>query len=97
MVLAQEGNADHGVIIGAAFSTDKLPPAAPVGEFWLVHSSGSFIKLQHDGTIRMNGDLHVNGDVYDSHGALSGLRGHYDQHTHIDSRGGTTSIPNDQD
>ena len=97
MVLAQEGNADHGVIIGAAFSPVQLPPAAPVGEFWLVHSSGSFIKLQNDGTIRMNGDLHVNGDVYDSHGALSGLRSHYDGHTHIDSRGSTTSLPSEQD
>jgi hypothetical protein len=45
----------------------------------------------------LNGDLHVNGDVYDSHGALSGLRSHYDGHTHIDSRGGTTSLPSGQD
>ena len=97
MVLAQEGNAEHGVIVGAAFSTTQLPPAAPVGEFWLVHSSGSFIKLQNDGTIRMNGDVHVNGDVYDSHGRLSGLRAHYDGHTHVDSRGGTTSVANEQD
>jgi hypothetical protein len=97
MVLAQEGNAEHGVIIGAAFSTTQLPPAAPVGECWLVHSSGSFIKLQNDGTIRVNGDLHVNGDVYDSHGPLSGLRTHYDGHTHVDSRGGTTSVANEQD
>ena len=97
MVLAQEGNAEHGIIIGAAFSTVQLPPAAPVGEFWLVHSSGSFIKLQNDGTIRMSGDLHVNGDVYDSHGPLSRLRTHYDEHTHVDSRGGTTSVSNEQD
>src|SRR3984957_2490109 len=33
MVLSQEGNAEHGVILGAAFSTVQLPPAAPVGEF----------------------------------------------------------------
>ena len=97
MVLAQEGNAEHGVIIGAAFSTTQLPPSAPVGECWLVHSSGSFIKLQNDGTIRVNGDLHVNGDVYDSHGRLSGLRAHYDGHTHVDSRGGATSVANEQD
>jgi len=97
MVLAQEGNADHGVIIGAAFSAVQPPPATPVGEFWLVHSSGSFIKLQNDGTVRVNGDIHVIGDVYDSHGSLSQLRAHYDEHTHIDSRGGTTSIPDLQD
>jgi len=97
MVLAQEGNAEHGVIIGAAFSTTQLPPATPVGEFWLVHGSGSFIKLQNDGTIRMSGDLHVSGDVYDSHGSLSRLRGHYDGHTHIDANGGTTSVSSEQD
>jgi phage baseplate assembly protein gpV len=97
MVLAQEGNAEHGVIIGAAFSTAQLPPAAPIGEFWLMHSSGSFIKLQNDGTIHLSGDLHVNGDVYDNHGSLSGLRAHYDEHTHVDSRGGTTSVANLQD
>ena len=97
MVLAQEGNAEHGVIIGAAFSTTQLPPTAPVGEFWLVHISGSFIKLQNDGTIRIGGDLHVDGDVYDSHGPLSALRAHYDEHTHVDLRGGTTSISNEQD
>jgi phage baseplate assembly protein gpV len=97
MVLAQEGDAEQGVIVGAAFSTAQLPPAAPVGEFWLLHSSGSSIKLQNDGTIRMNGNLYVNGDVYDSHGPLSALRMHYDGHTHIDSRGGTTSISNEQD
>ena len=97
MVLAQEGNAEHGVIIGATFSTVQLPPVAPVGEFWLVHSSGSFIKLQNDGTIRMSGDLYVSGNVYDSHGPLSGLRAHYDEHTHIDSRGGTTSVSSEQD
>jgi hypothetical protein len=97
MVLSQEGNAEHGVILGAAFSTVQLPPAAPVGEFWLVHASGSFVKLQNDGTIRIGGDLHVSGDVYDSHGALSDLRRHYNEHTHVDSRGGTTSIPDEQD
>ena len=97
MVLAQEGNAEHGVIIGVAFSTSQLPPAVPVGEFWLIHNSGSFIKLQNDGTIRLNGNLHVNGDVYDAHGSLSELRAHYDEHTHVDSRGGTTTIANAQD
>ena len=51
LVLAQEGNAEHGVIIGRAFSSTQTPPATPVGELWLIHSSGSFVKLQNDGTI----------------------------------------------
>jgi phage baseplate assembly protein gpV len=91
LVLAQEGDAEHGIIVGRAFSNNQAAPAAPAGEFWLVHSSGSFIKLMNDGTIQMHGDLHVEGDVYDRQGPLSRLRGHYNLHTHTDSRGGTTS------
>jgi uncharacterized protein involved in type VI secretion and phage assembly len=97
LVLAQEGDAEHGIIIGLAFSSTQTPPAAPVGELWLVHKSGSFIKLLNDGTIQMHDDLHVAGDVYDTQGSLARLRGHYNNHTHTDSRGGTTSVPNQQD
>ena len=97
LVLAQEGDAEHGIIVGRAFSNTQTPPNAPVGELWLVHSSGSFIKLKNDGTIQMQGDLHVSGDVYDQQGSLSRLRGHYDQHTHTDPRGGKTTIANPSD
>lgn len=97
LVVAQEGDAEHGVIVGCAYSNTHKSPNAPVGELWLVHKTGSFIKLQNDGTIRMQGDLHVEGDVYDQHGALSRLRGHYNEHTHTDSRGAATSRPNQPD
>jgi phage baseplate assembly protein gpV len=93
LVIAQEGHADHGMIIGAAFSATAVPPAAPAGEFWLVHQSGSYIKLIADGTIQVNGDLHVAGDVYDSHGSLNRLRQHYDVHVHP----GVSGPPNPQD
>jgi type VI secretion system (T6SS) baseplate-like injector VgrG len=97
LVLAQEGNAEHGIIIGRAFSAAQGSPETPVGELWLVHRSGSYIRLQNDGTVRMKGDLHVDGDIYDRQGALSRLRGHYNAHTHIDSRNGTTSTPGQTD
>ncbi len=97
LVLAQEGDAEHGIIIGRAFSNAQTPLATPVGELWLVHGSGSFVKLLNDGTIQMHGDLHVAGDVYDRQGSLSRLRGHYDGHTHTDSRGGATTAPTQQD
>lgn len=97
LVIAQEGDAEHGIIVGRAFSDECAPPATPVGELWLMHKSGSFIKLQNDGTIQMHGDLHVAGDVYDQRGSLSRLRGHYDAHTHTDSRGGSTTPPNQSD
>ncbi len=97
LVLAQEGDAEHGVVAGRAFSDANAPPQAPVGELWLMHKSGSFLKLANDGTVQVQGDLHVAGDVYDSHGSLDRLRQHYDAHTHTDSRGGTTSTPQPQD
>lgn len=109
LVLPQEGAAEHGVVVGSAFSLSETCPPALAGEFWLVHSSGSFLKLTNDGTIHVNGPLSLTGNlsvagniqasgtVADGHGALSGLRQHYDAHTHTDSRGGTTSEPAPQD
>jgi hypothetical protein len=97
LVLAQEGAAAHGVIVGRVFSGQQLPAPAPSGEFWLVHQSGSYLKLLNDGTIQLGGDLHVNGDVYDSQGPLSRLRDHYDSHTHIDSHGGQTTVTSQPD
>jgi uncharacterized protein involved in type VI secretion and phage assembly len=105
LVLAQEGDAEHGVIAGAAYGGTIQPPSgAAAGEAWLVHSSGSFLRLRNDGTVQgqaqgwyLQGDLHVQGDVYDQHGPLSELRGHYNSHIHTDSRGGATSAPNPQD
>jgi phage baseplate assembly protein gpV len=95
-VLFQEGDANHGVVVGRAFSSAQMPPVAPLGELWLVHQSGSCLKLTNDGTIRITGDLHVQGDVYDQHGPMSAIRTAYDPHVHTDSRGGTTSPPNKQ-
>lgn len=108
-MLAQEGDAEHGIIAGNAYSLTQTPPAAPAGEFWLVHASGTSLKLTNDGTVYVNGpvsitgtltvsgDVQAGGNVIDSHGAMAALRAHYDAHTHTDSRGGTTSPPTPQD
>ena len=96
-VLAQEGQADHGVVVGRAWSDQMPTPQAPSGELWFVHQSGTFLKLASDGTIRINGDLHLTGNVFatgnisDGTGSLSRLRQHYDTHTH--GSGPTTSQP----
>ena len=99
LVLPQDGEGEHGVIAGGAWSDASAAPAAPVGELWLVHQSGSFVKLTNDGTVRVNGDLHVNGDVYDRHGSLDRLRGNYDAHTHggVISGGSNTAATSNPD
>jgi phage baseplate assembly protein V len=93
LLIPQEGDIEQGIIIGRAFSNNQRPPAAPENEFWLVHKTGSFLKLCNDGTIRVNGDLHVQGDVYDRVGALSHLRTAYNSHTYRAPTGGTTTGP----
>lgn len=93
LLLPQEGDVEQSVIIGRTYSVSQRPPAAPEGEFWLVHRSGSSFKLTNDGTIRIIGDLHVQGDVYDQHGPLSGLRNSYNGHTHAVRSGAVTTTP----
>ena len=93
LVLPENGAEQPGVVLARLWSTQSPPPAAPVGEFWLLHSSGSFLKLTNDGTVQVKGDLHVNGDVYDSKGSLDRLRTQYDAHTHA----GPKSPPDLQD
>jgi hypothetical protein len=97
LIAPQEGDIEQGIIVGRVFSTKHMPPAAPAGEFWLVHASGSFLKLCNDGTIQIKGDLHVAGDVYDQIGSLSRLRSHYNLHTHAVRNNGTTSLPTPTD
>ena len=92
MVLPEGGSGQPGLVMARAWSSASPPPAAPVGEWWLVHRSGSFLKLCNDGTIQVKGDLHVDGDVFDRHGSLDRLRTHYDLHTH-----GKTPLPDPQD
>lgn len=103
LVIAQEGDAEQGGIIGAVWSTVDQPMAAPAGELWLQHQSGSFVKLHNDGTIalqapvvKVTGNLVVTGDISDQnggHGTMGGLRSAYDAHTHAVPQGGETGLP----
>lgn len=100
MVLGQEGDAEQAVVIGRVWSNAAQAPNAPAGEFWLVHQSGSFIKLRNDGTIilqastvSIEGNLMVSGEISDlggGHGSIDALRQAYDRHTHPDAQGGQT-------
>jgi phage baseplate assembly protein gpV len=93
VLVPQQGDAEQGVIIGRSFSNKQMPPVVPGGEFWLVHQSGSFLKLCNDGTIRISGDLHVLGDVYDGHGSIAQLRTTYNSHVHSMASNAKTTPP----
>ena len=97
LVLPQEGDAEHGVIVGRTWSNSSQGPATPAGELWLTHRSGSWVRLLNDGTVSVKGDLHVDGDVFDRHGSLDRLRQHYDAHRHPDPQGGMTDVADVQD
>lgn len=100
LVLAQEGDAEQAVVVGRLWSNAEPPPPTPVGELWLVHQTGAFIKLHNDGTIAIQartvsitGDLTVSGEISDlggTHGSLDTLRQAYDRHVHPDPQGGET-------
>jgi phage baseplate assembly protein gpV len=99
LVLPQDGDGEHGVIVGGAWSDASTTPGAPVGELWMVHQTGSFIKLVTNGTVQVQGDLHVNGDVYDRHGSMDRLRRNYDAHVHggVQPGGGDTATTSNPD
>ncbi len=103
LVVAQEGDAEQGVVIGAVWSNVDQPIGAPGGEIWLQHQTGSFLKLHNDGSISfqapvvsITGDLMVSGDISDrsgTHGSLSAFRAAYDGHVHEAPVGGETGLP----
>lgn len=96
LVLAQEGYQSHGIIIGFCRSESSRPPTAAEGEFCLVHRSGSSLRLTNDGKVRIKGDLHVDGDVYDRTGSLKDFRTVYDGHHHRIFNGSLSDIPTEQ-
>jgi phage gp45-like len=96
-IIPQEGDIEQGLVIGCIFSDKQRPPPAPSGEFWLVHGTGSSLKLCNDGTIRISGDLQVSGDIYDKHGSIGTLRQHYNSHVHSTANNTLTSPPTIQD
>ena len=105
LVIAQEGDAAHGVVMGAIWSAVDQPVQTPVGELWMRHQSGSFVKLLNDGTIgvqasqiNVTGNLVVSGNISDqngAHGTLAALRQVHDQHVHSLPQGGDSGLPSE--
>lgn len=93
LVIPQEGYYEHGIIVGYCRSEKTKAPNAPIGEFWVVHKSGSSIRLSNDGKIYIKGDLHVDGDIYDRTGSLDALRLSHRHHRHQMNNGAMSSLP----
>lgn len=51
----QDGGIDAGIITGRLFNNDSRPNDVPIGEVWLVHQGGQFIKMLTDGSISSSG------------------------------------------
>ncbi|KVC81381.1 hypothetical protein WI75_08500 [Burkholderia ubonensis] len=54
---------DAGVVVGRFFTDVEQPPAAPSGEFWLVHKSGNYLKFTNDGNVSLNVTGNLNATV----------------------------------
>lgn len=82
-----QGNSDAAYAALRFFSSNVPPPKAPSGEFWLVHQSGSVIKMHNDGTVEIHtgtnnlnitaanvnvtGNVRVTGDITDNIGTTN--------------------------
>lgn len=55
----QEDHVEVGFVCQRFFNDQTRPLDVPSGEFWLVHKSGSFLKLMNDGKFLVNGQAEI--------------------------------------
>ena len=87
---------------GTGGTPNTTPAPWQPGEAFLIGPTGNVIRLNADGTVAIigsvtiEGDLRVNGNVSDRYGSLNGFRAHYNAHTHggVQAGGNSTGIPN---
>lgn len=71
LIAPLNGDMENGIVMGALYSSADIPPGpARVGEFLLVHSTGTFLRLGNDGSVQakaeafvLEGDLYLNGKL----------------------------------
>jgi len=93
------------VITGFVFSLQgdppHAPPAVPSGEIWIVHETGSFVKLLTDGTIASkgtwnhDGDINATGEVTRGSGTSDSVTLGKHTHNQPPDSGGNTQQPTD--
>jgi hypothetical protein len=55
----QEGSIQNAYACLRSFGNNNLPLSVPSGEFWLVHQTGSSVKLTNDGKVLINGNVEI--------------------------------------
>jgi len=101
-----EGSSQGGFVSLLTFNSSFRPLAVDAGEFWLVHQTGSFIKLTNNGNIEISANSTVNINAENvkigklSAGNLMKLLNEsaatvYNSHTHP-TPSGTSSPPTQQ-
>jgi phage baseplate assembly protein gpV len=58
-VIFQQGGSGAGVIVGRQFNAKAQPVPTTPGEFWLVHQTGSTLKLTNDGSVTVNANTNM--------------------------------------
>ena len=70
----QEGDFDAGQVHWRFYNDGQRPLTCPSGEFWIVHKSGSSIKLTNDGRISVTApEIDLNGTVICLNGYTGGF------------------------
>jgi len=60
LVVSVEGSYNNGFACLLNFNNDERPLPVKSGEFWLVHKTGSFLKLTNNGNLSINGHAEIN-------------------------------------
>jgi len=96
IVLFQDGSYQSPIGAIPIFNDISRGLNVPSGECWLVHQTGSYIKLTNDGGISINSNSTKLGNLHDGvlHNLVTdALISLFNNHVHSDSQGGTTGVP----
>lgn len=59
LLIFAEGNVQNPLAAMRIFNDEDKPLNVPSGEFWLVHKTGTFIKLTNNGKLGLNGNIEI--------------------------------------
>ena len=94
-----DGDINSGCVNLAYFNDEDRPLPVPVGEFWLVHKTGSMLKFLENGNVELiaNADLNINAvnvaitsSTLKHNGVNVGSTHH---HGNVQNGGGNTGVP----